>query len=358
MNEGRKGKAMNANSMFKLSGINAGFNGGVVQATDMTTGQRVSLSLTPSDVHDASEVPELLQSYKSPKFRADEICPVIPVDQLSDKFRIFNSDNAFQPIVVKTSNEGAIAEVDPESSLDTYTCYLRAIGCFTSAQTEMAAEFDVKARAAKRCADAIYRDIEIDVMTLLGTNTNWAASVRTAAATAWDQAGSTPIVDLQTAIRKSYQEVRCIVINLQTAFALINHDDTKDLMRQFKGDGPVTDALNQIAKSSATSIDFTIPTMPPFKVVNSQYVDATGTKVETLGKVAVLISGPESPMPDEIMSAASFRWRGPTGTGWSSREYTVEGRGPWGGTMQVVSEASAQKMIATTAGGIITNTAT
>lgn len=349
---------MNANSMFKLSGINAGFNGGMIQATDVSTGQRVSLSLTPSDVHDASEVPELLQSYKSLKFRGDEIVPVIMVDQLSDKYRVFNSDNAFQPVVVKTSNEGAIAEVDPESSLATFTCNLRAIGCFISAQTEMAAEYDVKARASKRCADAILRDIEIDDMTLIGTNTNWAAGVRTAAALAWDVAGSTPIIDLQTAIRKSYQEVRCIAINLQTAFALINHDDTKDLMRQFKGDMPVSDALNQLAKAPASSIDFSIPTMPPFKVVGSQYVNSAGTKVETLGKVAVLISGPESPMPDEIMSAATFRWRGPSGTGWSSREYTVEGRGPWGGTMLVVSEASDQKMVATTAGGIITNTVT
>jgi hypothetical protein len=344
--------------MFKLSGINAGFNGGMIQATDIATGQRVSLSLTPSDVHDASEVPELLQSYKSLKFRGDEIVPVIMVDQISDKYRIFNSDNAFQPVVVKTSNEGAVAEVDPESSLDTYTCVLRAIGCFISAQTEMAAEYDVKARASKRCADAILRDIEIDDMTLIGTSTNWAAAVRTAAATAWDQAGSTPIIDIQTALRKSYQEVRCIAINLQTAFALINHDDTKDLMRQFKGDMPVSDAMNQLSKAPSSSIDFSIPTFPPFKVVGSQYVNSAVTKVETLGKVAVLISGPESPSPDEIMSAATFRWRGPSGTGWSSREYTVEGRGPWGGTMLVVSEASAQKMVATTAGGIITNTVT
>jgi hypothetical protein len=349
---------MNSNSMFKLSGINAGFNGGSVQAIDVQTGQRVSLSLAPSDVHDASEVPELLQSYKSMKFRADEICPVIPVDQLSDKYRIFSSDNAFQPVVVKTSGEAAVAEVDPESALSTYTCVLRAIGCFISAQTEMSAEFDVKARAAKRCADAIYRDIEIDVMTMLGTNTNWNAAVRTAAGTAWDQAGSTPIVDLQTAIRKSYQEVKAIAINLQTAFALINHDDTKDLMRQFKGDLPVSDALNQIAKAPMSSIDFTIPTLPPFKVVGSQYVNGAGTKVDTLGKVAVLICGPDIPMPDEIMSAASFRWRGPSGTGWSSREFTVDARGPWGGTMMVVSEASAQVMVANIAGGIITNTAT
>src|SRR5512137_2200865 len=107
-------------SMFKLSGIGAGFNGGVVEATDIATGQRVSLSLAPSDVHDASEVPELLQSYRSPLFRADEICPVIPVDKLSDKYRVFSSDNAFEPVVVKTSGEAAIAEVDPESALSTF----------------------------------------------------------------------------------------------------------------------------------------------------------------------------------------------------------------------------------------------
>jgi hypothetical protein len=347
---------INPNSMYKLE-IPPGFNGGQVQAMD-DKGQRVSLSLVPSDVHDASEVPELLQSYKSPRYRADEMCPPILVDQLSDKYRVYNDDNAFQPIEVKTTGEAAVAEVDPESALATYTCELRAIGGFISSQTEMSADHDVKARTAKRCADAIYRDIEIDVMTLLGTNTNWNTAVRTAAATAWDQAGSTPVVDLQTAIRKSYQEVSGIWITEQTAHALLNHDDVKDLMRQMRGDLPIQGGLNDLSKGFSRSIDFEIPSLPPFHVISSQYVDATGTKVYTLGKVAVLVSGPDNPMPDEIMSAATLRWRGPTGTGWSSREYTLEGRGPWGGTMLVVSEASDQVIIANKAGGIITNAVT
>lgn len=343
--------------LFRLEGITADFRGGEVTAVD-EGGARVSLVLSPSDVHDASEVPELLQSYKSPMFRADEMCPVIPVDELSDKYRIFSEDNAYQPINVKTTGNAAVKEVDPESTTSTYTCDMRAIGCFIPKQTEMDAEYDVKARAGKRCADAINRDIEIDVTTLMGTNTNWDSSVRTAAATAWDAAGSTPIVDLQTAVRKSYQQVRGIWVTEQTAHALINHDDTKDLMRQFLGDTAVADAMRRIDRVQEENIDFTIPTLPPFHVIASQYVDTSGDKVYTLGKVAVLVSGPADPVKDEIMSACTFRWRGPTGTGFSAREYEVPGRGPWGGTMLVVAEASDHVIIADKAGGIITNTAT
>lgn len=343
---------------FKLENVGQGFRGGNVQAVNTYTGERVSLALAPSDVHDASEIPELLQSYKTPYFRAAEASPVILVDNLSDKYRTFNDDNAFQPIDVKTSGQAAVAEVDPESALSTYTCQHRAIGSFIPLQTEMTADFDVKARAAKRCVDAINRDIEIDVMLQLGTNTNWDASVRTAAATAWDVAGSTPIVDLRTAIEASWQEPRAIFISQQTAHALIDHDDTKDLMRQWLGDANTAATMRDLGASINQPFDFTIPSLPPFKVVSSQYVNAAGTKVYCHQKTAELISGPLNPSPDQVMSAATFRWKGPNGTGFEVREYIVEGRGPYGGTMIVVSEASDHLIIADKAGGIITNTAT
>jgi hypothetical protein len=348
---------MNTQETFKLEGIKPGFSGGHVTAIS-SSGERISLTLQPSDVYDTSEIPELLQSYRDSQYRAAEASPVMLTDKESDKYRVFNENNSYQPVVVKTSGQAAVAEVDQESALSTFTVDYRACGSFIPKQVELMATYDVRSRAAKRCKNAIDLDIEIDVMAQIGTNTNWNAAVRTAAATAWDVAASTPIVDLRTAVRKSYQPVRAIFITEQTAHALIDHDDVKDLMRAMNGDQAVTDAMRDINRAAEENIDFRIPTLPPFKVVASKYIDATGTLVYTLGKVAVLVSGPLNPMPDEIMSAGTFRWKGPNGTGFEAREYIVEGRGSYGGTMMVVAEASDHVIIANKAGGIITNTAT
>jgi hypothetical protein len=345
-------------NLFTLEGVKPGFNGGAVIAVNRQTGERISLALTPSDVYDTSEIPELLQGYKDPQYRADEMCPVLPTDKVSDKYRTFNENNAFQPVVVKTAGQAAVAEVDPESALSTFTVVERACGSFITKPTEMQATYDVRARAAKRCKNAIDMDVEIDVMTLLGTNANWDAAVRTAAANAWDTAAGTPIVDVQSAIRASYQQVRAIWFTEQTAHAFINHDDTKDYMRQVKGDLAVTDALKDLDRAMDEGIDFKIPGLPTMRVVASKYEDTSGNLVYTLGKVAVLISGPRTPSPGDIMSAGTFRWKGPSGTGFDAREYVVEGRGAYGGTMMVVAEASDHVIIADKAGGIITNTAT
>lgn len=342
----------------RLEGFKPGFSGGNIQAVNVESGERVTLALTPSDVYDTSEIPELLQGYRDPQYRAVQMSPVMLVDRPSDKYRTFNQNNAYSPVVVKTSLQAAVAEVDPESSLGTYTVDYRAAGSFIPRPTEMAATYDVRGRAAKRCKNAIDMDIEIDVMTQLGTNTNWNAAVRTAAANAWDTAAGTPIVDIQTAVRKSYQRPRALWCTEQTAHAFINHADTKDYMRQMMGDAAVGDSLRDLDRAQEEDVDFKIPGLPAIRVVASKYLDATGTLVYTLGKVAVLISGPSSPEPGDIMSAGTFRLKGPSGTGFEAREYTVEGRGPYGGTMLVVAEASDHVIIADRAGGIITNTAT
>jgi hypothetical protein len=346
-------------NVFRLEGVGADFRGGTVQAVDVETGARVTLALTPSDVYQPSELPEFLAGYRDPQYRAGEMSPVVLVDKDSDYYRTFSENNAFEPVNVKTSLQGAVREVDAESSTALYTVVERAIGSFIAQQTEMQAAYDAKAKAGQRCKNAIDMDIELDVMALLGTHTNWDTAVRTAAANAWDTAAGTPIVDLQLAIRKSYQGVKAIWFPEPTAHAFINHDDTKDYMRQTMGDNAVTDALKDINRAAEENIDFKIPGFPVMRVVASKYLLAS-TLTYTLGKVAVLISGPATAPVDgnDIMSSATFRRKGPSGTGFQAREYRVEGRGPEGGTMIVVSEASDHVMMADKAGGIITNATT
>lgn len=344
--------------VYTLEGVKPGFRGGTVAAVNRSTGERISLALTPSDVYDTSEIPELLQGYRDPQYRAAEMSPELLTDKVSDKYRTFNQNNAFQPVVVKTAGQAAVAEVDPESALATFTVVERACGSFIPKPTEMQSTYDVRARASKRCKNAIDMDIEIDVMTQLGTNTNWNAAVRTAATNAWDTAAGTPIIDVQTAVRASYQQVRAIWFTEQTAHAFLDHADTKDYMRQVRGDLPVTDALKDLNRAMEERIDFQIAGLPMMRVVASKYINSAGTLVYTLGKVAVLISGPKTPSPDDVMSAATYRWKGPSGTGYDAREYVVEGRGAYGGTMMVVAEASDHVIVADRAGGIITNTAT
>jgi len=331
-----------------LSGMGRNFHGGEVEA--MVGDQRVTLTLTPSDVHDPSELPEYLFGYKPFKYRGTEMCPVVPVDKDTDKFRVFSSDNAFEHVEVKASIQSAPPEIDATSSLDDYTVVDRFIGGFIPTVTEEQATYGVRTRTAARCADAIYLDMEIDITTLLGTNTNWNAAVRTAAGNVWtDETLGTPVTDVMTAIEKSYQEVTGLWLNEKAAHIFLRHPQTKDHMRQFYGDNPPP-----IGQGGVIT-DFQIPGLPPFHVIKSRYL-SSGTMTYCLGAVVVLISGPPTPPTDgmEIMSAATFRRKGANGTGWETREWFVNGRGPRGGNMVVVSEASNHKFVSTYAGGIIT----
>lgn len=330
-------------------------------------GDRVSLALTPADVHDPAELPEYLAGYRPFGYRADEASPLVPVSKDEDKYRTFDSDNAFRRVNVKGSTQGAVPEVDPKTRLESYKVVERYIGAFIPRQTQDQTgptSYDPIMAAGRRCMTAVELDREVDVFTLIGTAGNWAAGQITPATAVWTAGGADPILDIQTAVTKSDQPVSAIWLNQNAAFTFLRHPTVRDHMRQFFGDSQQQGIATAVANAgvNGSSGDFFIPGLPPFKVTAAKVLnEATGLLEYVLpGDVAVLVTVPPGGVPvdgEEIATTYTFRRRGPSGTGIEVREFMLENRGPKGGTMIVVTVADVPIMTANNAGGIITGIA-
>jgi hypothetical protein len=328
-------------------------------------GQRVSLELTPADVHDPAEIPSYLAGYKNSALRADEMSKVVLVDNDEDKFRTFSQDDAFEPVRVKGALTGPIPEVDPRSSLDSYKVVDRYIGSFVPVITEMQRgnNYAPRMAAARRCRNALMLDRELDVCGpsgLLTTSGNWAAGqVHTLAAGEQWNGGvdANPIVALQHAIEASAQPIAEIWMNQKLAHLFISNANVRDHMRQLLGDGNANNIAVGVANMAATGapIDFMIPGLPPIKVMSAKYKNSSGALTYIMPDYVVLLTTPPGVPSDgeEIATSYTFRRRGPSGVGIEAREFVVEGRGPHGGTMVVIAMADIAKMTGSNCGGLI-----
>lgn len=333
-------------------------------------GQVVNLALTPQDVHDPTELPTYLAGYKPFEFRADEASPPILVDNEQDKFRTFSKDDAFRRVDVKVGAMAPVPEVDPASSLSSYQTIYRAAGSFIPRQTELQKgnNYNPRQRAAARASRTLYIDRELDVWGLLGTSGNWAADNRFPLAggfqwgnltTAGEGANSDPMFDIQNGIVTSAQYVYSTWFNQKTAFAFLRHSKVRNHMRQMLGDAAVQATILAVERANmpGSNVDFSIPGLPPF------HVSAAKVKNETTGKLDYILPDgivlgvtrpPGVPTDGEdIATSYTFRLRGPSGVGFETREYFVDGRGPYGGTMVVASMSDIAKFTGTDCGFFI-----
>jgi len=333
-------------------------------------GQVVTLALTPADVHDPTELATYLAGYSPPEFRADEASPVILVDKEQDKFRTFAKDDAFRRVDVKAGGQGPVPEVDPSSSLSTFNVVYRTAGSFIPKQTEMQANANYQARfrASRRCSRALLLDREIDAWTPLVTSGSWTAGnvVTLGAGFQWGgltaaAAGvnSDPIFDIQNMIINSAQYIDSIWFNQKTAFAFLRHANVRNHMRQALGDGAVENAVMQVKEAArpGAKVDFSLPGFPPFRVVASKVKnESTGALDFIVPDGAVVGVTRPAGVPgdgEEIATSYTFRFKGPSGVGFETREYFVDGRGPYGGTMVVATMGDIFKMTGTDCGGLI-----
>jgi hypothetical protein len=324
-------------------------------------GERVSLELQPSDVHDPTELPTYLAGFRPFGFRGDEASPPVLVDNDEDKFRQFSSDDAFKVVDVKGSTGGAVPEVDPKTSLTPFKVVERFVGAFVPRQTELATgnNYQPRMAAARRARWAIELDREIDVWALLGLTTSFAAAQRLALGGTqnWDGGSdSDPIRDLHTAIEASAQMVTDLWMNQKVANAMLRHDKVRDHMRQMLGDSAPNAAIGSVASAGRVNADFVIPGLPPVHVAAGKQLNETTSVLDyILGDVVVLVGRPPGVPTDgeEIATSYTFRRRGPSGVGFEVREFTLENRGPLGGTMMVVSMADIAVMTGNSVGGII-----
>lgn len=328
-------------------------------------GMKVKLDLRPSDVHDPTEIPTYLAGYRPFTYRADQASPVILVDHDEDKYRQFSSDDTFRRVDVKGSNTAlTIPEVDPSSSLTTYKVVNRYIGSFVPDQTESNAtnpNYRPRFAAARRCRRATDLDREIDVWTLLGTTTNWTSTNRIAltADQKWNGgASSDPILDLQTALEVSAQQVTEFWMNQKTANAFVRHTKVKDHFRQFMGDNALAGAINDLGQVGRKPIDFAIPGVGVVRVAAAKVKNETTAALDYILTDGIVVATvvPDSAFPldgEEIASTYTFRRKGPSGTGYEAREFRIENRGPLGGVMVVISMADIAVQTSTTAGAVI-----
>lgn len=326
-------------------------------------GQRVSFALSPTDVHDATEMPTYLAGYRPFGYRADEMSKVLLVDNTTDKYRTFNSDDAFRRVSVKTSHNAPVPEVDPKSSLETYKTIPRAVGSFVPNVTSAQAgnSYDPKFAAMRRCRRALDLDREMDVLALLGTNTNWDSNVRTALGAGYNWNGGTdsnPIKALQDAIETSWQQVTGIWMNQQLAHAFMRHSEVRNHLRQFYGDGPVSGMSRQIANAGNANVDLEIPGLPPIHVTASKVKNESTENIDYIlssGTCFGVTVVPGTPMDgEEIATTYTFRYKGPSGVGYEVREVEIGYRGASGGVLVIVAMEEISVMTGSNCGFVLT----
>jgi len=326
-------------------------------------GQRVQFALNPSDVHIAHEIDTFLAGFSPQGYRADEACPVTLVDKETDRFRTFGSNNVFQQVEVRTSRQASIREVDIETSTSLYLVEERALGAFVPRVTQDQATFDVKMGHSTRILEALGLDREIRIFGTGGlytTTANWNANnvvALTGGGAQWDDPeNADPILDIQERIEASAQPITGTYLNPMVAHRFLAADRVRSHMRQMLGDNaPNADVIGASGVQSA--VDFVIPGLPPFHVVAGKVLnETTGALDYILGDSVIGVSFPTNGQPTDgksTMTAITFRERGLSGNGFTTREFEVNSRGLQGGTMMVSGHAEDEQMIANNCGFLL-----
>lgn len=328
---------------------------------------RILAAQLPQDVHDPGQIATYLGGYSNADFRADEMSPVILWDKTQDKYRQFLMQNTFQRVNVKMGHTAKVRRVDPRTELPTFTMVPRGIASFVPFQTQSSADvpYDAKAAAARRCANVMLIDRELDVVrSLLGTTTNFNANNRIAlgAGFQWNGgASSAPIKNLMDLNIRSAGSITAYHMNYELACDFIQHATVKDHIRAFLGDAGIVGAaakLGQLEQGRKTIVDFAIPGIGRICVHNAKVLNETSGLLEYIlqaGQViAVSIPAGIPKDGEDIATSYTFRFKGPSGTGWEAREVLIEDEGPYGGILVIVSQMDIAVMPSTIAGGIIT----
>ncbi|MFZ5896819.1 MAG: hypothetical protein ACOY0T_37530 [Myxococcota bacterium] len=322
----------------------------------------VRLALTPADVSSLEELDTYLPGYRPfGGFRADEVAPISLRDKDVGKYRVFGLSNLSRRVHTEISLQSPVGEVDPETELAPYQMLPHGLGSFIPWETENAADFDLKRAAGERIKDLLSVDREYAVWSLLRNPNSWGPNNRVTLGAGFQWNGgvnSDPIADIQSRIRASTQPITDVYFSLATSHAFLNHNKVRDYMRTFYGDGAPGTNILRGAGVQAEFIDFSLPGLPPIHVAGATLQDeTTGVLDGMIGGDVVLVSNPpgEPTNGERIQTVRTMRSRGPSGTGWTSREYFVNNRGLNGGTMILAGYTEVVVMVAPTTGGLIRN---
>lgn len=332
-------------------------------------GDTVQLTLSPSDVTISEEMDSLIVGFKPIGLRADEVCPLHMVDLDIGKYREFGLNNAFRLVNVISSIQADIPEVDIDTSLKDYQVQERALGGFIPTVTQLNADagnihWDIKASLAKRIEAGLALDREVRVWSTLTNPNSWNANNRAiiGAGAEWnDPDNGNPIRDIMDRIEASAQLVTGIWLQPPVAHSLLLSKATLGYIKAMGGDAGALsrDIVDATASATNANIDFSIPGLPPFHVAAGKVLNETSGALDyILDDTVVLVSQPPGTVTDgeDIMTCKTFRRKGPSGTGYTTREFNLERRGLHGGTFMASGHAEVIKMISGAVGGIIRDT--
>lgn len=331
-------------------------------------GDVIQMTLSPADVINSEEIDSLIVGFTPIGMRADEVCPLHFVDTDIGKYREFGLNNAFRLVNVISSIQADIPEVDIDTSLKDYQVQDRALGGFIPTVTQWNSDnssfnWDIKTQLAKRIEAGLALDREVRVWSTLVNPNSWAAANRQiiSAGAEWnDPENSDPVLDIMERIEASAAPVTGIWLQPPAAHAMLRSKATLGYIRSMGGDSGALgrDIVDATASPNNKNIDFSIPGLPPFHVVASKVLNETTQALDyILDDTVVLVCQPAGAETsgEEIMTCKTFRRRGPSGTGYTSREFNLERRGLHGGTFLASGHAEVVKMISPVCGGIIRN---
>lgn len=356
-------------SPFGLAGLMGAAYGGrnqIAMQLSMDTpglgraGQQVLFALVPTDVHIVEEIDTFLGGYAPAEFRADEAVPIVPTPFLTDKYRTFTANNAFKVVNVLASTQSDINEVDPETVLATYQCVDRAIGGFVPTVTQYTARkaFDPMQALARRIRWALGLEREVRVFGgttgVLTNSSNWNASNVTtiAGGSEWDTTLGDPIKNMQNAELTSVMPITDWFMPTPVFNAFLRNANVRDHMRQMLGDNaPSTDVAQR-------QRDILIPGLAPIHKVEGKVLnESTGVIDFIMTDRTVGIHKPSGSLvnPEDIQTAVSWRFDGPSGTGFITRQFEKPGRGLHAGQMMVSGYSEDVRFVANNVGALIIN---
>jgi hypothetical protein len=335
----------------------ATFNGVRHRAGDL-----VEMAVVPADVTNQTEVIDTyLGGYSQFGFAADLVSKVVPVDKEAGQRRDFAKENAFERVETRSGRNGAINEIDHQSTLTPYRVQEYALASFIPYSTETDAEklYNIRAAAGELIMDKLLLDREYRIWGMLTTLANWNTANRTSLTTnfKWDN-GSTKNIrgDIQARVRATLQPITDMYMNPDVAFWFLSDPAIIVYMRQMMGDNaPSADiAAAAMAPGGYAVESFTIPGLPRITIVPGKVMVA-GTPTYILGDDVVLATNQPGIPTDghRVATSWTFRHKGRSGVGVQTNEYIPQGRGLNSGTMFEAGFLDAEFIAAPQAGGLI-----
>ncbi len=269
----------------------------------------VLMDLGVGDVHLPAAMPNFAGGYRQALPMADVFAPPLLAPNPSDKYFIFDKNDAFQAAAPQVGSGGAApAEVPPRLNTSTYSVSEYALGSFVPLQIDAAADAPLRIRQAalKRVMNTLRLRRELRVANLATNTANWGTNQTTTlgAGYQWDGgASSDPIKDIQTRIEQSLSDGVSGIIMPEPLFHAFQRNPNVQKYIQYKAGAkplPNADEMGPLLE------------LPPIYVAKMKYLaPAGGALTYVWGNDVILFRMPDQLPPttqDDIATAYTFRW--------------------------------------------------